>query len=258
MMTRIVPQLLCFVGLLACAPSSSAAQGSQDEPDVTAAAVTSQAASDFDWSRALGKNGSLRVINVSGDIDVVRASGSKARVRGTKSGRDAADLSIEVQESGGTVTISPKYPKRNNTDASVAFVVELPAGIDFRANVVSGSIRANDVDAPLELESVSGSVEASGSSDIQVSTVSGSASVKLPASTRRAKVNAVNGRVQVTIPEALGLKLFAATLNGKIDSDLPLERHEGMVGAKAEATRGDGGAKIDLETVNGAIEIRKG
>lgn len=252
MSPRFLPGL--FLVLLACAPGSSAL--AEDSAPVQ------QSADDFSWSGTAKTGTKVRLSNVNGNVRIVASRSDTIKVTAKKSGRDAARAEVMVKSSGGTVKIWTKLPKgrlrRGSTDARVDYVVEVPAGVAFDANVVSGNILARGIRGPLDLEAVSGNIDASGSSDVKATTVSGNAKVELPAGSRRAMLEAVNGSLEVTLPAALGVDLAAKSLNGRIKSDVSHERTTKLVGSEVRISRGDGAATVRLETVNGPIQIRKG
>ncbi|MBV1860287.1 MAG: DUF4097 family beta strand repeat protein [Nannocystaceae bacterium] len=251
MTPRLFPCL--FLVLLACAPGSSAL--AEDTAPVQ------QSAEDFSWSGTTKAGSKVRLSNINGDVQVVAAKGNTVQVTATKSGRDAAQAEVVVETSGGNVKIWTKLLKRDrrgSTDIRVDYVVEVPAGVAFDANVVSGDIQARGVRGPLDLEAVSGNIDSAGSGDIKATTVSGNAKVELPAGSRRAMLEAVSGSLEVSVPASLGLDLAAKSLNGRIESDVAHERTSKLVGSEVRISRGDHAATIRLETVNGRIQIRNG
>ena len=48
-----------------------------------------------------------------------------------------------------------------------------------------------------------------------------------------------------------------STVNGRIDSELPLVLRGSASRRKLEGTLGDGGRRVELETVNGSVHLRK-
>lgn len=252
MTPRLFPCL--FLALLACTPGSSAL--AEDSTPVQ------QSAKDFSWSGTAKANSKIRLSNVSGDVQLVASKGNTIRVNATKSGHDAAEAEVVVEASGGTVKIWTKLPhggrRSKSTGVRVDYVIEVPAGVAFDANVVSGDIDARGIRGPLALEAVSGNIQTVGSGDIKVTTVSGNAKVQLPAGSSRAMLEAVNGSLEVSVPASLGLDLAAKSLNGRIKSEVSHERTSKLVGSEVRISRGDRAATVRLETVNGAIQIRKG
>jgi hypothetical protein len=190
--------VIAAFALLACAPQSSRAEPAADDASPSAAERPA-GKTDFEWSGELAAAGRVEIGNVNGDIRVRPSTGKQVRVRGTKSGKDAAELRIDVAVKSGRVTIEPKYPeRRNHFDASVDFVVEVPSGIAVEAEVVNGNVDAQDIHAAVELSSVNGTIAATDCPDVRGNTVNGRVRVQLPKSgAKRAKLEAVNGELEV-------------------------------------------------------------
>jgi len=249
MTPRILSSVLLV--LLACAPAASASA------DDSAGASSRAKARDFSWSGTVKKGGEVELANVSGNVEVVPGKGDTIRVEAKISGRDADLAKVVVKETAKGVKIHTDLARKRDVDVRVDYRIELPAGADFEAHVVSGNIEANSIRGALELEAVSGNVTASGSGDVHVQTVSGNAKVSLPAGTRRAMLEAVSGTLEVSVPTTLGLDLVAKTLSGRVDSDLKHERRTQLVGDEVRISSGDRAATIRMETVSGGIAIRK-
>jgi hypothetical protein len=243
------------LALVGCSPAKTATEPQRPTraPAVAPAAAVDEKA-DLDWRGDLDE---LELATVEGDVKVTRAAGREARVRAFKSGPDADDVRIEVEERDGRVVVRARYPERSNTDARVDFVVEVPDGIELEAAVVSGNVDVSGVDAKVAIESVNGNVATAGARDVAASTVNGSVLVILPAPAKRAELEAVNGKLEVRLPATIGARLRASTLNGRIRSDFPMQHGGEIVGSHASAELGDGAADVKLSTVNGPIAIKK-
>ncbi len=247
-MTAHVPTALSFV-LLACAPSS---------PSPADAPAAAAAADDFEWSGSIGAGGEVSLQNVQGDVTVVPGSGSTVRVRARISGRDASLAKVVVDDAGKHVKIRTDLGRKRSVDARVDYQIEIPVAAGFGARLVSGNIAVEGIAGRLDLETVSGNVKAGGSGDVRVATVSGNATVALPERARRAELKAVSGRLDVAVPEALGLDLAAKSISGRIESDIDHERTKQLVGANVRISRGDRAATVRMETVGGRIHVRHG
>ena len=71
------------------------------------------------------------------------------------------------------------------------------------------------------------------------------------------EVHSVNGRVAVTLPSDAAAEIQAHSINGSINNDfgIPMERRR-WVGRDLEGRLGTGGPRLDLNTVNGSIDLR--
>ena len=67
----------------------------------------------------------------------------------------------------------------------------------------------------------------------------------------------VNGGITVAITGDVDATLRAATMNGSIESDFPVTI-QGKAGRRSlQGTLGKGGPRIDLESVNGSLRLRR-
>ena len=125
----------------------------------------------FSRSVRLGRDGTLSLENVSGDIEVNGGGGSDVRIEATKRARhpDAAeakailqDLVINVSERGGDVDVRTEYQRYNNRRnrgyASVDYTVSVPRDASVMLKSVSGAVKVTNVNGELRAESISGDV----------------------------------------------------------------------------------------------------
>ena len=123
----------------------------------------------------VGANGELEISNISGDIQVTRASGTAAAIEAIKTahGGSAEDersllslVQVEIVERGTRVEVRTRYPEgdewrrnnRRNVNVSVAITVAAPEGTRITVKSISGNISVRDITGALTLETVSGAV----------------------------------------------------------------------------------------------------
>ena len=71
------------------------------------------------------------------------------------------------------------------------------------------------------------------------------------------KVKTVNGGIEVAVPAGLSADVKASTVNGDIETDFPLTVTGRISRRSMPGTIGSGGRQLEMETVNGGIELRK-
>lgn len=245
----------------------------------TLVTTTALCAQDFRWHAALASGKTLEVRGISGRVRASRATGSEAEVTAVKkAGRrgDPDDVEIKVVEDNDGVTICALYPSRRggrsecrpggghgdnlkDTDVEVDFEVRVPAGVDFVGTTVNGDVFASDLPADAEVSSVNGDVEVSAAGLARGSTVNGSitAAVGKAAWTGSLRFSTVNGGIRITLPPDIDAEVDASTVNGSIDSDFPITVQGRMRPREFHGTIGKGGRRLELNTVNGSIELRK-
>ena len=217
-------------------------------------------ADDFHWQGRVASGATVEVKGVNGGIDAEPASGSEAEVTAVKRGRrsNPDEVEIKVIEHSGGVTICAVYPSREglpnecrpgsggrmntrDNDVNVEFRVRVPAGARFVGRTVNGSIRVESAGVARG-ETVNGSIDAVlGRADWQ-----GELTLKT-----------VNGAIRVDMPSGLNAEVTAQTVNGDIRTDFPLTVQGRISKRRIQGTIGSGGRQLELETVNGGIELRQ-
>jgi hypothetical protein len=236
------------------------------------------AAQDFKWHGALAKGKTLEVRGVSGTIRASRATGSEAEVTAEKSARksDPDDVEIRVLEHEEGVTICAVYPSRrgrtntcepgrsnqntDNNDVEVDFTVKVPAGVEFEGLTVNGDIVATDLPADADVSTVNGDIEVSAAGSVEATTVNGSIEAVMGSAswTGELEFTTVNGGIRVTMPNGVNTDIKATTVNGSVDSDFEITMQGRMRRGAIQGRIGKGGSELELTTVNGSIELRRG
>lgn len=235
-------------------------------------------AEDFQWRGRVAAGKTVEIKGVNGAIEASLASGDEAEVTATKRGRrsDPESVRVEVVEHADGVTICAVYPdvegRRNecrpgsggrmstrDNDVNVHFTVKVPRGVGFSPRTVNGEVEAMGLEGDVNATTVNGSIQLSTSGRAEAQTVNGS----IRASAGRAdwagdaEFKTVNGSITVTLPASTGAEVRAATVNGEIETDFPLTVSGRVSRRHLSGTIGGGGRRLELETVNGSIHLRK-
>lgn len=232
---------------------------------------------EFTWSGTLDAGAMIEIKGVNGSVIAEPASGSRVEVRAVKRARrsDASEVRIEVVEHSGGVTLCAVYPSRGrrvnecapgeggrmnvqNNDTRVTFYVKVPAGVDFRGSTVNGDIVALDLESAVFVRTVNGDIEVSTSGFAEATTVNGSIDAVLGNADRSEglRFSTVNGSITLDLPDDVNADVDARWVNGGIETDLPLELTGRISRSSAQGVLGEGGPRLELETVNGSIRIR--
>lgn len=242
------------------------------------AGTSGLAAQDFNWRGSITRGRSIEIRGINGDIIARAASGGEVRVSAEKTARrsNPDDVTVEVVEHSGGVTICAVYPTRegrepnecrpgggrmsiNDNDVRVEFTVEVPAGVKLLAYNVNGSIEATSLAGDAVIETVNGEIDVSTSGIVEATTVNGSIVASLGATAWDGDLSfeTVNGDIEVALSGNLNAEVEASTVNGGISTDFPLTV-QGRFGPKRlRGTIGNGGRTLVLSTVNGEIELRR-
>jgi hypothetical protein len=169
--------------------------------------------------------------------------------------------------------------RNDRRDVKVRFTVKVPSGVRLSAGTVNGEMRVRDlpssevrastVNGRVEVRNVGGPVRATtvnGSVDVgtkngpvEATTVNGSVDVHMSALSGDGdmRFSTVNGDITVETPPSLDARVRLGTMHGSISSDYPVQLSGRFGPRRAEGTIGRGGREIEMETVNGSIELRK-
>jgi DUF4097 and DUF4098 domain-containing protein YvlB len=245
---------------------------------VLALAIPAAAAQqEFDWSGTVAAGKAVEIKGINGGIEATGTSGSEITLHAVKKGKksDPSGVKIEVVEHAGGVTICAVYPSTGEpneckpgeggrmsvkkNDVSVEFEVGVPAGVRFIGRTVNGGISARGIQAKVEAHTVNGGIEIEAVSLAHAETVNGGISARIDSTARseKLKLKTVNGGIEVSLPGDAAADVKAATVNGHIETDFPLTV-KGKIGRRRiEGSIGGGGPLLEMETVNGSIELNK-
>ncbi|HSB60615.1 MAG TPA: DUF4097 family beta strand repeat-containing protein [Vicinamibacteria bacterium] len=236
-------------------------------------------ADDFRWQGRLAAGATVEVKGVNGGIDAEPASGPDVEVTAVKRARrsDPDEVEVKVVEHAGGVTICSVYPSRDgvpnqcgpggggrmstrDNDVNVDFRVRVPAGVRFVGRTVNGGIEARGLPADAEAYTVNGGIHLEAAGTARGETVNGGIHAALGRADWQGelRLKTVNGGIHLELPAGLDAELRAQTVNGEITTDFPLTVQGRFSKRRISGTIGRGGRQLDLETVNGGIELRRG
>ncbi len=234
----------------------------------------------------IGRNGSLDLSNIAGDITVTGGGGDVVRIEAVKRARARAEsdskalldeMRIEVIELSNRVEVRTVYPRnRRNYSGSVDYTISMPSGANATLRSISGDMRVTNVKGELRAETVSGDLVTSGATRLSlVKSVSGDIQVTDAAADGEVTVSTVSGDLTVRGLKARSLDLGSVsgdviltdvtcdrgtvkTVSGNVEYHGPLARsgryemtaHSGNVRL---AISGTTGFELEATTFNGDV-----
>jgi hypothetical protein len=261
---------------------------------ITSAAAAQERGSserDFRWDGNISSGRWVYARNMNGSVRVEKASGSRLEVTAVKRWRrgNPEDVRVEVTRVGsgeGDVLICAYWRDitedcdeqgyrtqnnrnrrdrwdrdgDNNDDVSLDITVRVPEGVKIDVSSINGGLDITGATAEVEAHTVNGGIEArSSGGPVNASTVNGEIDVRMGAiGTGNLDFSTTNGSITVTVPEGLNADITMRTVNGSVGSDFPMTVNGRISPRRIAATIGRGGMKIDLSTVNGSIDLRRG
>lgn len=255
----------------------------------TAGAQGTSTDRDFRWTGAVASGRWVYARNLNGHVRVEKATGTQLEVTAVKRYRrgNPEDVTIEVKKVGsgeGDVLVCAiwrdvteecdergyrtynsnrrrqRWDRDNDDDVSVEIVVRVPNGVKVDVSSVNGGIDIDGATAEVEAHTVNGGIEArSSGGPVNATTVNGDIDVRMGAmGTGNLDFSTTNGSVTVTVPDGLNAEVSMRTVNGSVGADFPMTVNGRINPRRITATIGRGGMRIDLSTVNGSIDLRKG
>jgi len=242
------------------------------------AAAAQQQGNEFRWHEALAAGKVLEIKGVNGNVEAAPSSSGEVEVVAVKSSRrgNPEDVRIEVVRHSEGVTICAVYPNvggrantcepgsgghmsTRNNDTEVSFNVRVPSGVRFNGRTVNGRVEVNNLTADVEATTVNGDVEVTTNGLASAKTVNGSITVGMGRADWSGEMSfkTVNGSIDVSMPASLSADVEVKTLNGSISSDFPLTVQGTFSRRHMSGTIGGGGRSLQLETVNGSVNIRR-
>ncbi len=226
---------------------------------------------EFHQTYPLAATGRVSLDNINGDVKITGWDRNEVKLDAVKSADEKEKLpriQIQVDAQPDAIHIKTKYLDCEDhgchNPGSVEYTLMVPRGARVdRIGLVNGSLVLDQLSGEVRAASVNGRVTGTNlGGRTELSTVNGEVGAAFtPArmkNTESVRLHSVNGRVEVTIPSDASVEITAHTLNGHIsnDFDLPVSRPRYGPGSRMEGRLADGGARFELETVNGSIAIR--
>jgi Putative adhesin len=241
---------------------------------LTGGSVFGSAELVVDETKPASATGLVEIEGVSGKFTITGTDQAAVSVKGTL---DEAAV-LHFTSSGDHTVIMVKLPRAHsfsgiNRNGMCDLAIQVPAGSNVSASLVSADVKASGVNGELRLETVSGDVTVSDHpAEVEAKSVSGD--VKILATTSRLKAETVSGGVTIQGPDGEAevssvsgdlevnggrfRNLDASTVSGDLsfagdltpDSQVDLSSHSGDVELKLPATIS---ARFEMQTFSGDI-----
>jgi DUF4097 and DUF4098 domain-containing protein YvlB len=224
-----------------------------------------------DRSYPLDAGGIVALENVNGDVSIEIWESAEVRMYAVKrsSSQDLLDrLEIEVSTERNAVRIDTQYPSMRHSDhergsfMKVEYTLTVPrtARLDD-IDLVNGNLTVVGVEGGVSVATVNGNIDIRDcAGDAEISTVNGAIEARVDRLGHgdRLDMETVNGRLDLYLASSIDADVAAESVNGKLRNDFGIEVHKGKyVGSDFRGSVGGGGAKVELETVNGSINVHR-
>jgi hypothetical protein len=216
-------------------------------------------------TRELAKNGSFELDNTNGRIEVTGWDEARVSIEATKravSERALDRLKVEITGEGDSLRVRTRYPKGSwfGGGGRVDYMVRVPRTAKVRVENVNGRVEVAGVLADVDASTTNGSIEVDGAEGaVDASTTNGAVSVALARVDPKGRnsISTTNGAIRLTLPADAAAEIDARTTNGGIGCDFDLS-DETKARRRLSGRIGAGGARFELRTTNGAVNIDRG
>jgi len=199
------------------------------------------------------------------DLEVFVPSGASVSIEGFAGAISVAGVagSASAETVNGSIThVGPT--KRVDLQSVNGSIDVTKAGGRVHAEAVNGTVTVRDASGELEASTVNGKLLVTGGSfeRAKLESVSGGVRFEAALSARATlAVESVSGPVDLFFPAAFGAEFSVSTFSGNIENEFGPAAEKGpnkwSPGKELSFTAGSGGARVTVETLSGAINIRK-
>jgi hypothetical protein len=205
------------------------------------------------------QNGSIRVEGWDGDN--VKVTARLQANAGSDADAQALLKDIRITSDGRRVRAEgPDDSRGYRAGWSASYVVMVPRRFDLSLDAYNGSLGVEGVTGKLELSTHNGSVTLNDvGGDVHARTQNGSLNVQLAGRAwDGAGLDAVtqNGSVRLAVPDAYAATLETGTVNGRINTDIPITV-QGRISRELSVPLNGGGKTIRAMTTNGSVRISR-
>lgn len=229
----------------------------------------------FEQTYPLSSNGRISLDNVNGSVIIDTWDRNEVKLEAVKiadSKERLSQVEIKIDSKPDSLRIETEYGTWKNGNRSwncsgycrleVQYKLTVPrAAVLNEIETVNGSVTISNTTNFTKASAVNGSVKATnlrGTAEIE--TVNGVSEVSFDKldNSSKIKLSTVNGKVNLFIPSDADATIKADTVNGSITNEFSLPVRKGKyVGRDLYGKLGDGTVKIDLDSVNGGLNIKR-
>jgi DUF4097 and DUF4098 domain-containing protein YvlB len=203
-------------------------------------------------------------MGIKSDLDVFVPAGSSVSIEGFQASISVAGVtgSVSAETVNGSITQTGAAKDVELQSVNGAIDVTKASG-RLKAEAVNGTVTVRDASGELEASTVNGKLLVAGGSFDRAALESVSGGVRFEAgvsSRATLSVESVSGSVELFLHAGLGADFTVSTFSGAITNELgPAAEKTSRWTPEKELTftTGSGGARISVETLSGAINIRK-
>jgi DUF4097 and DUF4098 domain-containing protein YvlB len=198
------------------------------------------------------------------DLEVFVPAGASVSIEGFAASISVAGVTGSASAETVNGSITQTGPAKSVDLQSVNGPIDVTrAGGRVHAEAVNGAVTIRDASGDLQASTVNGKLLVTGGSyeRAKLETVSGAVRFEAGLSPRATLgVESVSGPVELFLPAAFGAEFSVSTFSGEIVNELgpaAEKPNKWSPGKELSFTAGSGGARVTVETLSGAVTIKK-
>lgn len=219
----------------------------------------------FSHTYPLSANGTLHLENSNGTVEISGWDKNEVSVEAVKSAPASEDLArvhIKVESAPDRLSVTSEYDKKwylvGTWRGEVKYTVRVPFGSSLHdVSVINGDVKVSDVKGSLTLKTLNGRIEANHvSATSRFETVNGGITIQYAHLTGvdSITIRTVNGECSLTLPKESAYAINSKSVNGSVRTDDALKIEKTGLG-QLQASKGEGGPKIQFQSVNGGLAV---
>jgi DUF4097 and DUF4098 domain-containing protein YvlB len=203
-------------------------------------------------------------MGVKSDLEVFVPAGSSVEVEGFQASISVAGVvgAVTAETVNGSISHSGAARQVELQSVNGSIDVAKASG-RVQAEAVNGSVVLKDVSGDLEASTVNGKLHVIGGAydRVQIESVAGNVRFDAGLSSRATlSIETVSGPVELLLPGNVSAEFQVSSFSGAIANELgpaAEKRHKWTPQTEISFSTGSAGARITIETLSGAIQIRK-
>ncbi|HMV50431.1 MAG TPA: DUF4097 family beta strand repeat-containing protein [Blastocatellia bacterium] len=208
--------------------------------------------------RVSGFNGSVKIETWDGDR-------AEINIQVKASDREAMDRRpVVIEHTGNTLVIRTENDReggkwgRDHGWVRHDVNLRLPRAVSLKVSSINGSVNAGQITGAVAVSSVNGSVQiAQAGTATTLTSINGRVSVSVGRIGEGGlRVSSVNGGVEIGLPQSTNADVEVRSVNGGINTDIPINILGEMKRGQLTGKLGSGGARIEVNSINGGVTLR--
>jgi hypothetical protein len=227
-----------------------------------------------EWARTytVAAGGTFELININGQISAEASDGAALEVKAERSAKAGSDDAarellnkIEMREEvgDGKVRVEVRAPRiTGGSGHQIKWIVKVPRGMTVDLRTVNGGVKLDRLQGEIRARTTNGGITGSAlqATGLDAEVTNGGVEIELATavSSGTFQIEAVNGGIELSLPSDSKADISGRCVNGGIAvNDLPIQVTGEQSRRRLDGTMNGGGAKINLETVNGGLRLSK-